>query len=53
MRRAQAELQAGWLFDKAPKSAAGVRPVSFPAALLDAVTHYLEQVKTTGSTSSR
>ncbi len=33
MRRAQAELQDGRLFDKAPKSAAGVRSVSFPAEL--------------------
>ncbi|GGV05962.1 hypothetical protein GCM10010260_49230 [Streptomyces filipinensis] len=40
--RAQAELQDGRLFDKAPKSAAGVRSVSFPAELLDAVAHHLE-----------
>ncbi|MFE1496229.1 tyrosine-type recombinase/integrase [Streptomyces albidoflavus] len=42
VRRAQAELQDGRLFDKAPKSAAGVRSVSFPAELLDAVTQHLE-----------
>ncbi|MET7971600.1 hypothetical protein ABZW44_00715 [Streptomyces mirabilis] len=32
IRRAQAELQDGRLFDKAPKSAAGVRTVSFPVS---------------------
>jgi hypothetical protein len=40
--RAQAELQDGRFFDKAPKSAAGVRSVSFPAELLGSVTHHLE-----------
>lgn len=40
-RRAQAELQDGRLFDKAPKSAAGVRSVFFPTELLDAVTRHL------------
>ncbi|MER6416526.1 tyrosine-type recombinase/integrase, partial [Streptomyces humidus] len=39
----QAELQNGRLFDKAPKSAAGVRAISFPAELLDDVTGHLEQ----------
>jgi integrase len=48
VRRAQAELQDGRLFDKAPKSAAGVRTVSFPAELLDAVTHHLEQFAAPG-----
>lgn len=48
VRRAQAELQIGRLFDKAPKSAAGVRSVSFPAELLDAVTHHLEQFAAPG-----
>ncbi|MFI1566392.1 tyrosine-type recombinase/integrase [Streptomyces sp. NPDC020490] len=42
------ELQDGWLFDKAPKSAAGVRSVSFPAALLDSVTHRLEHFAAPG-----
>ncbi|WP_343239644.1 hypothetical protein [Streptomyces sp. SID9913] len=46
--RAQAELQDGRLFDKAPKSAAGVRSVSFPAELLDAVTHHLEHFAAPG-----
>lgn len=36
----RAELQDGRLFDRAPKSASGVRSVSFPAELLDAVTHH-------------
>jgi integrase len=45
VRRAQAGLQDGRLFDKAPKSAAGVRSVSFPAELLDAVTHHLEHFR--------
>jgi integrase len=48
VRRAQAELQDGRLFDKAPKSAAGVRSVSFLAELLDAVTHHLEQFAAPG-----
>ncbi|MFI2424793.1 tyrosine-type recombinase/integrase [Streptomyces sp. NPDC018955] len=48
VRRAQAELQDGRLFDKAPKSAAGVRSVSFPAELLDAVTHHLERFSIPG-----
>ncbi|WP_406008400.1 site-specific integrase [Streptomyces sp. NBC_00637] len=43
VRRSQAELQNGRLFDKAPKSAAGVRAISFPAELLDDVTGHLEQ----------
>ncbi|QDN54323.1 MULTISPECIES: tyrosine-type recombinase/integrase [unclassified Streptomyces] len=42
VRRAQAELQDGRLFDKAPKSAAGVRTVSFPGELVDAITLHLE-----------
>nr|WP_323379537.1 tyrosine-type recombinase/integrase [Streptomyces durbertensis] len=48
VRRAQAELQDGRLFDTAPKSAAGVRSVSFPAELLDAVTHHLEHFAAPG-----
>ncbi|WP_406727003.1 hypothetical protein WJ438_23575 [Streptomyces sp. GD-15H] len=48
VRRAQAELQDGRLFDKAPKSVAGVRAVSFPAELLDAVTRPLEQFAAPG-----
>ncbi|WP_435811201.1 tyrosine-type recombinase/integrase [Streptomyces ossamyceticus] len=48
VRRAQAELQSGRLFDKAPKSAAGVRTVSFPAELLDEVTCHLEQFAAPG-----
>ncbi|PJM93084.1 tyrosine-type recombinase/integrase [Streptomyces sp. CB01373] len=48
VRRAQAEMQTGRLFDKAPKSAAGVRAVSFPAELLDEVTRHLEQFAAPG-----
>ncbi|MFF4752526.1 tyrosine-type recombinase/integrase [Streptomyces sp. NPDC002514] len=48
VRRAQAELQNGRLFDKAPKSAAGVRAVSFPAELLDEVTNHLEHFAAPG-----
>ncbi|MGW0577934.1 tyrosine-type recombinase/integrase [Streptomyces sp. NPDC002920] len=48
VRRSQAELQDGRLFDKAPKSAAGVRAISFPAELLDDVTHHLEQFAAPG-----
>lgn len=48
VRRAQAELQSGRLFDKGSKSAAGVRTVSFPAELLDDVTRHLEQVAAPG-----
>ncbi|AJE84733.1 integrase [Streptomyces albus] len=53
MRRAQAELQDDRLCGKAPRSAARVRAVDFPAELLDAVTHLLEQVTTARSTNSR
>ncbi|MFB7444362.1 tyrosine-type recombinase/integrase [Streptomyces mirabilis] len=42
VRRAQAELQNGRLFDKAPKSAAGVRTVSFPAELVAEISHHLK-----------
>ncbi|MFF3247360.1 tyrosine-type recombinase/integrase [Streptomyces sp. NPDC002870] len=42
VQRAQAELQDGKLFDKAPKSAAGVRPVAFPNEILADVTEHLE-----------
>ncbi|MEU5110144.1 tyrosine-type recombinase/integrase [Streptomyces longwoodensis] len=48
VRRSQAELQDGRLFDKAPKSAAGVRAVSFPAELLDDVTCHLDQFAAPG-----
>ncbi|MFI2123416.1 tyrosine-type recombinase/integrase [Streptomyces sp. NPDC020299] len=48
IRRSQAELQDGRLFDKAPKSAAGVRAISFPAELLDDVTRHLEQFAAPG-----
>lgn len=48
VRRSQAELQDGRLFDKAPKSAAGVRAISFPAELLDDVTRHLEQFAAPG-----
>ncbi|MFF9841367.1 tyrosine-type recombinase/integrase [Streptomyces sp. NPDC013740] len=42
VRRAQSELQNGKLADKAPKSAAGVRPVAFPAELVPELAHHLE-----------
>lgn len=42
VRRAQSELQNGTLADKAPKSAAGVRPVAFPAELVPELAHHLE-----------
>ena len=42
VRRSQAEMQTGALFDKAPKSAAGVRPVAFPTELLADVVGHLE-----------
>ncbi|MEV6782200.1 tyrosine-type recombinase/integrase [Streptomyces sp. NPDC051098] len=42
VQRAQAEMQDGKLFDKAPKSAAGVRPVAFPDEILIDVTEHLE-----------
>lgn len=48
VRRARAELQNGRLFDKAPKSAAGMRAVSFPAELLGEVTRHLEQYAAPG-----
>ncbi|MFD5336799.1 tyrosine recombinase XerC [Streptomyces hawaiiensis] len=44
----RAELQDGRLFDKASKSAAGARSVSFPAELLDTVTHHLEHFAAPG-----
>ncbi|WP_433891532.1 tyrosine-type recombinase/integrase [Streptomyces sp. CA-111067] len=43
VRRAQSETQNGRLKDKAPKSAAGVRPVAFPAELLPDVLSHLER----------
>ncbi|MEF9884395.1 tyrosine-type recombinase/integrase [Streptomyces sp. P9-A4] len=48
VRRAQSELQDGTLADKAPKSAAGVRSVAFPAELLPEVSHHLEHFAGSG-----
>ncbi|MFF9146169.1 tyrosine-type recombinase/integrase [Streptomyces sp. NPDC014861] len=48
VRRAQSELQNGKLADKAPKSAAGVRPVAFPAELVPELTHHLERFAAAG-----
>lgn len=42
VQRAQAEMQDGKLFDKAPQSAAGVRPVGFPDEILAEVSVHLE-----------
>ncbi|MEV7152067.1 tyrosine-type recombinase/integrase [Streptomyces sp. NPDC093084] len=42
VRRSQAEMQTGVLFDKAPKSDAGVRPVAFPTELLPDVKRHLD-----------
>ncbi|GAA1128745.1 site-specific integrase [Kitasatospora arboriphila] len=42
VRRNQAELNSGKLLDKAPKSAAGFRPVAFPAEIVPAFVHHLE-----------
>ncbi|SOD85873.1 tyrosine-type recombinase/integrase [Streptomyces sp. Ag109_G2-15] len=42
VQRSQAEMQTGSLFDKAPKSNAGVRPVAFPSELLQDVTQHLD-----------
>jgi integrase len=42
VRRSQAEMQTGALFDKAPKSDAGVRPVAFPTELLPDVKAHLD-----------
>ncbi|MEV5416136.1 tyrosine-type recombinase/integrase [Streptomyces albogriseolus] len=42
VRRSQAEMQTGALFDKAPKSGAGVRPVAFPVELLPDVKRHLD-----------
>ncbi|WP_406361599.1 tyrosine-type recombinase/integrase [Streptomyces sp. NBC_01579] len=41
VQRAQAEMQDGKLFDKVPKSAAGVRPVAFPDESLADVIEYV------------
>lgn len=43
VQRAQAEMQDGKLFDKAPKSAAYVRPVAFPDEILADVIEHLER----------
>ncbi|OEJ52052.1 tyrosine-type recombinase/integrase [Streptomyces agglomeratus] len=42
VQRAQAEMQTGALFDKAPKSDAGVRLVAFPIELLPDVERHME-----------
>ncbi|MFJ5213677.1 tyrosine-type recombinase/integrase [Streptomyces sp. NPDC088354] len=42
VRRSQAEMQTGALFDKAPKSDAGIRPVAFPSELLPDVERHLD-----------
>ncbi|MFJ4984388.1 tyrosine-type recombinase/integrase [Streptomyces sp. NPDC088732] len=42
VRRSQAEMQTGALFDKAPKSDAGIRPVAFPSELLPDVQGHLD-----------
>lgn len=42
VQRSQAEMQTGALFDKAPKSEAGVRPVAFPTELLPDVKRHLD-----------
>ncbi|WP_406376801.1 tyrosine-type recombinase/integrase [Streptomyces sp. NBC_00647] len=42
VRRSQAEMQTGALFDKAPKSDAGARPVAFPTELLPDVKAHLD-----------
>ncbi|MFD8734776.1 tyrosine-type recombinase/integrase [Streptomyces sp. NPDC059618] len=48
VRRSQAEFQDGRLCDKAPKSAAGVRSVSFPAELVDEISHHLKHYAAEG-----
>ncbi|MFB6945363.1 tyrosine-type recombinase/integrase [Streptomyces sp. NPDC060286] len=48
VQRAQAEMQNGRLFDKAPKSAAGVRPVAFPDEILADVIEHLERYAAAG-----
>ncbi|GAA5008105.1 site-specific integrase [Kitasatospora paranensis] len=48
VRRNQAELNSGRLLDKAPKSAAGFRPVAFPAEIVPALAHHLEHFAGTG-----
>ncbi|KAB2973265.1 site-specific integrase [Streptomyces sp. SS1-1] len=42
VQRSQAEMQTGALFDKAPKSNAGVRPVAFPTELMPDVRRHLD-----------
>ncbi|WP_354641976.1 tyrosine-type recombinase/integrase [Kitasatospora camelliae] len=48
VRRNQAELYSGKLYDKAPKSRAGFRPVAFPASIVDALRHHLEHYSSAG-----
>jgi integrase len=43
VRRNQAELTSGKLYDKAPKTRAGVRPVAFPAEILPDVLDHLDR----------
>ncbi|MEV8096050.1 site-specific integrase [Kitasatospora sp. NPDC085879] len=42
VRRNQAELYSGRLLDKAPKSAAGFRPVAFPSQIVPDLARHLE-----------
>ncbi|MEU1600418.1 tyrosine-type recombinase/integrase [Streptomyces sp. NPDC005708] len=48
VQRSQAEMQTGALFDKAPKSDAGVRPVAFPTELLPDMKGHLDAYAGTG-----
>ncbi|KJS58479.1 tyrosine-type recombinase/integrase [Streptomyces rubellomurinus] len=43
VQRNQAELNSGRLYDKAPKSRAGFRPVAFPAEIVDDLAHHLDR----------
>ncbi|MDY0814041.1 hypothetical protein [Kitasatospora purpeofusca] len=42
VQRNQAELNSGRLYDKAPKSRAGFRPVAFPAEIVDDLAHHFD-----------
>lgn len=48
VRRAQAELQTGALLLKEPKSAAGTRPVAFPASMAKDLTEHLRWFSESG-----
>ncbi|MGW6404414.1 tyrosine-type recombinase/integrase [Streptomyces sp. NPDC055134] len=50
VRRAYAETRADGLIVKAPKSAAGVRTVAFPASLSEELAHHLAQYASAGRT---